>query len=115
MNLTNTAFFVALVVTLVTAHTGIGYCENPMHVNLCQELLNQARSYEGRASQHGQSAKGFMSQIEQQAKLPTSRQSISGMDQLFSQYDQHRSMENKFRELYKRTTEEAERCMKAAR
>jgi hypothetical protein len=84
-----------------------------MMLGLCQELVNNARSYEQRAASHARAAKGIMSQIERTAKLEKTEQTIAAMDNYFQQYDQHRAMERKYRELYKRAADEAKKCMKS--
>jgi len=97
---------------LLSATTSLAAGERTMYLNVCQELVTQARAYEIRASQHNNIAKSFQIQIESLAKLPKTQGTISAMDNLFSQYDQNRLLEIKFRELYRQTADEAERCMK---
>ena len=75
-------------------------------------MVSQARAYDARASQHNNVAKGYQMQIENLAKLPKNQTTVSAMDSLFAQYDQNRLLEIKFRELYRQTSAEAERCMK---
>ncbi|MBI4963796.1 MAG: hypothetical protein HY913_11020 [Desulfomonile tiedjei] len=91
---------------------GPAYPDRTLYLNVCQELVNQARSYEARASFHNSVSKGYQMQIENMSKQPKNQGTISAMDSLFSQYDQNRLLEIKFRELYRQTSEEAERCMK---
>jgi hypothetical protein len=84
-----------------------------MFLSLCQELVSSARSYDSRAAHHGNVAKSLMQQIENQAQLPKTEATIANMDRLFTQYDEHRAMQTKFNELYKKATEEAQNCMKS--
>lgn len=97
---------------LLGATAPVSAVERTMYLNVCQELVSQARSYEARASQHNNIAKSFQMQIENLAKMPKTQSTVSAMDSLFSQYDQNRLLEIKFRELYRQTSDEAERCMK---
>lgn len=96
----------------VAAATPVTAVERTMYLNVCQELVTQARAYEARATQHNSIAKAFQMQIENLAKMPKTQSTVTTMDSLFSQYDQNRLLEIKFRELYRQTSDEAERCMK---
>jgi len=89
------------------------YCENAMLLNLCQELVSKARGYEARATSHARAAKNFMLHIENTAKLAKNQGTIAAMDNYFARYDQHRSMERKFMDLYRKTASEAKQCMKS--
>ncbi len=97
---------------LYTAGTAFG--GQTMVLGVCQELVNMARGYEARAAQHAAIAKSLMVQIENSASRTRSTSTSGTVDNLFEQYDQHRQMEKKLRELYRRVSEEAEKCMKAA-
>jgi hypothetical protein len=109
-----TAFVIAIMSSLlIVATTGPVQCQSTAVLNVCQELMNSARSYEARATAHSRIAKALMSQIENLAKLPKNDGSISAMDNAFSQYDENRALENKFRTLYRQATDESERCMKS--
>jgi thiol-disulfide isomerase/thioredoxin len=102
--------FLMLMTTLVTpAISG-----RTNFLSVCQELMNQARTYEARASYHGQVCKALMQQIENVAKQPKNDATIAAIDQYFAQYDENRSLEQKFRELYMQATEDAKQCMKSA-
>ena len=88
--------------------------EKTLQLNLCQELVNQARNYESRAASHASVAKTIRQQIEvhsAQAKTPGM---MTIIDSLFAQYDEHRSMENQCRELARKNSEDARKCMKEA-
>jgi|GEM_PF-625816 len=113
MNLKSLVLSLAIVsLLLFAATTPVPAVERTMYLNVCQELVSQARSYEARATQHNNIAKGFQMQIENLAKMPKTQSTVSAMDSFFSQYDQNRLLEIKFRELYRQTSDEAERCMK---
>jgi hypothetical protein len=105
------AFSLALI--LVTT-AGPAFCQRTLFLGLCQELVNTARSYEARANFHHQVSRTLMVQIENQAKLPKNNVTIATMDNLFAQYDENRALERKYRELYRKTTSEADGCMKGA-
>lgn len=105
------SFLISAVCVLVAS--GPAFAEKRMVLGLCQELVNMASSYQARAEQHAQVAKGIMSQIEMQAKQPKSEASSAVMDGLFSQYDEHRTLENKLRALYKSTASKADECMRS--
>lgn len=100
---------------LMTLSVTSGSCERTMYLNLCQELVNTARSYESRANFHSRVAKNIMSQIESQARMEKNSATIQTMDNLFSQYDEHRAMESKLRELYSKWAAEADKCMQSVR
>ncbi len=106
-----TAIFAFLVIIFTAP--GLSLADNPMMMGLCQELVNNARSYEQRAAGHAITAKNIMAQIEAVAKQEKTEQTMAAMDTYFKQYDQHRAMERKYRELYKKATEEAKHCMKS--
>ncbi len=103
----------SLLILIAVAATGPAFAQRTMFLGLCQELVNTARSYESRANYHGQVARSLMIQIENQAQAPKNHGTIQAMDNLFSQYDEHRALESKFRELYRKSTAEAEKCMKS--
>jgi hypothetical protein len=54
-----------------------------------------------------------MSQIENTAKQEKTEHTMAAMDHLFQQYDQHRAMERKYRELYKKAADQAKQCMRS--
>jgi hypothetical protein len=109
--------FIALllfVLTLLTIPcTNNVYSDNSMALNVCQELVNNARGYESRATWHNRVAQGLMQQIDNMAKQPKNPGTIQAMDNLFQQYDQNRQMENKMRQLFRQFSEQAEQCMKS--
>ncbi len=96
----------------LTAYGTPAFSERTQYLNLCQELVNSARSYEARASFHARQAKNIQSQIEAYARLPRDTSTSAAIDIFFSQYDENRVMEAKYRELYRQATEEAKNCMK---
>jgi hypothetical protein len=106
--------FTAITLALFLAAVPVAAGERTMFLNLCQELVNSARSYEARASHHQRTAKNLQAQIENMARLPNNQATNQAIDTLFSQYDENRVMEAKFRELYRQSTEEAKKCMKSA-
>jgi len=55
-----------------------------------------------------------MIKIESYAKLPKNSATILAVDNLFSQYDENRALERKYRELYRKIAAEADGCMKDA-
>ena len=102
-----------LVALMATWSATCGYCDRTMFLSMCQELVNTARSYEARAAHHKRVAKNIMSQIESQAQLPKTPASIQNIDNLFAQYDEHRAVESKLRELYRKWAAEADKCMQS--
>jgi ABC-type protease/lipase transport system fused ATPase/permease subunit len=98
---------------LISALAGVCSAENSMMLGLCQELVNNARSYEQRAASHANTARNIMSQIENTAKQEKTEHTMAAMDHLFQQYDQHRAMERKYRELYKKAADQAKQCMRS--
>lgn len=114
MSLKQSLIIATALCALLIAATGPAFAERTMYLNVCQELVNQARSYEARAAAHGRIAKSLMSQIESLAKLPKNQGTMAAMDNLFAQYDENRALESKFRGLYKQATSESEQCMKSA-
>ncbi len=114
MNLKSLFIVLTLFSVLLILPAGPAFSEErTMYLSVCQELVNQARNYEARAVAHSRIAKGFMNQIENLAKLPKNQGTIQAMDNLFSQYDQNRELERKFRELYRKSSDEAKQCMKS--
>ncbi len=105
---------ITLLASIIIANGAPAFCERTIYLNVCQELVNSARSYEARASHHARMAKVVQTQIELFAKLPKDVNTSQAIDQLFSQYDENRVLEAKFRDLYKQTSEEAKKCMKSA-
>ncbi len=76
--------------------------------------MNSARSYEARASAHGRIAKALSAQIQTMSRQSRSEGTMAVIENLFTQYDENRALESKFRTLYRQATEESERCMKSA-
>jgi hypothetical protein len=108
-------FIVATLLAVLTLlASGPAYCERTFYLSVCQELVNQARAYEARATAHGRIAKSLMAQIQGVAAMPKSQATAASMDALFSQYDENRALENKFQLMYRQSTEESDRCMKSA-
>lgn len=114
MNLKTTLFLFCIVSGLIVAMTLPANCDRSMLLVVCQELFSTARSHEARATFHSNVARNIQIQIETMAKLPKNQGTILAMENLFTQYDQNRTLENKFRTLFRQTTEEAERCMRSA-
>ena len=83
-------------------------------LSVCQEIMNQARSNEARATYHNQVCTSLKQQIDNMARQPKNPGTISAIDNLFAQYDENRALESKFRELYRQATDEAKQCMKNA-
>jgi len=111
MNAKAPAIILALVALMVISAIGPAYGDRSTYLVVCQELVNRARAYEARANQANQVAKALMAQIENLAKYPKNQSTVNGMDSLFSQYDENRAMEQKFRELYRQAQDEAKQCM----
>ncbi len=105
-------FIVLLSMTLIPLG-GTAQAGNDMMLGLCQELMSKARSYEARAASHARSAKMLMGYIENTAKQPNNQGTNAAVDNYFAQYDQHRAMETKFMDLYRKTAEQAKQCMKS--
>ncbi len=103
-----------LIAALLMVGTGTPWAaENALHLNLCQELVGQARNYEARAAHHAVMAKTLRQQIEVHSSQVKSAALMSLVDNLFAQYDEHRAMENKFRDLCRKASDEAGKCMKS--
>lgn len=114
MNLKSTFIVLTLLSVLLISFAGPAFSEErTMYLSVCQELVNQARAYEARAVAHSRIAKGFMNQIENLAKVNKTQGTIQAMENLFSLYDQNRELERKFRELYRKASDEAKQCMKS--
>lgn len=108
-------FIVATLLAVLTViASGPAYCERTVYLSVCQELVNQARTYEARATAHGRIAKSLMAQIQSVAALPKSQATMASMDALFAQYDENRALEGKFQSMYRQATEESDKCMKTA-
>lgn len=99
---------------LLLSAAGPAVGSRTVYLGLCQELVNQARAYEARANYHNQIAKSLTTIIEAQSKLPKTNGTIQVLDSLFNQYDEHRELERKFRELFRKASSEADQCMKNA-
>ncbi len=114
MNAKTPVIILALVALMMISGIGPAYGDRTGYLTVCQELVNRARTYEARANYSNQVAKALMAQIEALAKYPKNQATASGMDSLFSQYDENRAMEQKFRELYRQAQSEANQCMQQA-
>ena len=114
MNLKSTIIAFSLLSLLMLSAVGPAIGERTLFLSACQELVSQARTYEARANWHNRVARSLMNQIENYAKLPKNQATITIMDSLFSQYDENRALEGKFRELYRKTAAEADSCMQSA-
>ncbi|MEJ2718414.1 MAG: hypothetical protein P8182_14980 [Deltaproteobacteria bacterium] len=114
MNLKSTIIAFSLLSLMTLWAVGSANAERTLYLNACQELVSMARTYEARANWHNRVARSLMNQIENFAKLPKNQATITIMDNLFSQYDENRALESKFRELYRKTSAEADTCMQGA-
>ena len=114
MSLRSVFVITALLSLLMVAGIGTAYCQGTAVLNVCQELVNSARSYEARATAHGRIAKALSAQIQTMSRQAKSEGTMAAIENLFQQYDENRALENKFRTLYRQATEESERCMKSA-
>jgi hypothetical protein len=112
MNLKSVLVIFSVVSMLLVLSSGSALCQSASGLNVCQELVSSARSYEARATYHGQVAKNLQMQIENVSKLPKTQGTAFTMDQLFAQYDENRSLESKFRDLSRKATDDAKGCMK---
>jgi hypothetical protein len=84
------------------------------YLNVCQELVSSARTYEARSAHHGRVAKQLQSQIEGLSRGPRNDNTGQIIDNLFAQYDENRQLESKFRDLFRQSSDEAKKCMKSA-
>jgi hypothetical protein len=114
MNLKTTLFFLCTVTSLIIATSWPANCDRGMYLGVCQELVNTARSHEARSTFHQNVARNLQMQIENMSKLPKNQGTIAAMENLFTQYDQNRALERRFRTLFRQATDEAERCMSSA-
>ncbi|MGB6067359.1 MAG: hypothetical protein WBG50_21340 [Desulfomonilaceae bacterium] len=114
MNLRFTIVVLFLLSLMLLSATTAVHCERTMSLTVCQELVNYARSYEARSTYHNRAARAYMSQIQSFAKQPTNSNTSAVMDDLFAQYDQQRTLERKFLDLYRQASDEANNCMKSA-
>lgn len=109
--------FVTLLILTILVVTVSGnncvYSDNTMALNSCQEILNNARSCESRATWYNQVAKGLMQQIQNLSGMPKNPGTIQAIENLFQQYDQNRQMENQMRQLFRQYSEQAQQCMKS--
>ncbi len=109
--------FIALLIMTFLAITFSGnhcvYSDNTMAMNSCQEILNNARSYESRATWHNQVAKALMQQIQNLSSMPKNSGTMQAIENLFQQYDQNRQMETQMRQLFRQYSEQAQQCMKS--
>lgn len=93
--------------------TGPVHCASTLSLTVCQELVNSARSYEARSAYHNNVAKALMIQIQTMSKQPSNAGTVSAIDNLFTQYDENRVMQQKFMDLYRQVSDEANNCMKS--
>lgn len=114
MSLKSTTIILLFLSFALLSTAGPGHSQRTMYLNLCQELVSTARSYESRANYHSRAAGNLMIKIESYAKLPKNQSTIQAVDNLFSQYDENRALERKYRELYRKVAAEADGCMKDA-
>jgi hypothetical protein len=114
MNAKNAFVAFALIAVAVFAAVGTAHSDRTVYLTVCQELVTHARAYEARANQHNHMCKVLMMQIENHSKLPKNQATIAAIDTLFRQYDENRALESKFRQLYRKASDEADRCMKSA-
>jgi hypothetical protein len=112
MNLKSVLVILSVVSMLLILTAGSAQCQSVSGLNVCQELVSSARSYEARATYHSQIAKSLQMQIENVSKLPKNQGTALTIDQLFAQYDENRSLESKFRDLSRKATDDAKGCMK---
>jgi hypothetical protein len=114
MNLKFALIVLAILSMLLLSGTGPVHCERTLSLTLCQELVASARNYEARSVYHNRAAKAYMQQIQSLANQPSNPGTVSAMDTLVAQYDQNRVLEQKFLDLYRQVSDEANNCMKSA-
>ncbi len=102
----------ALVAAALLTAAGPAHCDRTVYLTVCQELVTHARAYEARANFHNQVCKNLMIQIENHSKLAKTQATVSIIDTLFQQYDENRALEAKFRQLFRKSSDEADKCMK---
>ncbi len=102
--------FALMLLALPTTNTV--YSDSTMALNVCQELVNTARSYQSRATWHTSVAQGLQQQIQTMAKQPQTPGTTQIMDNLFQQYDQNRQMATQMTQLYHQYSDQAQQCMK---
>ncbi|MGC8657833.1 MAG: hypothetical protein ACP5U1_02060 [Desulfomonilaceae bacterium] len=109
--------FIALLlfafILMAFPNTSTVYSDSSMALNVCQELINNARSYESRATWHTQVAQGLKQQIENMSKQPQTAGVLQTIDTLFQQYDQNRQLASQMTQLYKQYSDQAQQCMKS--
>ena len=113
MNLKFALVVLAILSLLLLSATGPVHCARTLSLTVCQELVNSARGYEARSAYHNRVAKALMMQIQTMSKQPSNPGTVSAIDNLFSQYDENRVMEQKFMDLYRQVSDEANNCMKS--
>lgn len=114
MSLTYKLAALALLTLALLATAGPAFAERTLYLGLCQELVSNARAYEARANYHKQVAKNLTVQIENHSRLVKNSGTIAAIDSLFQQYEENRALEQKFRQLQRKSSDEADRCMKSA-
>ncbi|MGC8604699.1 MAG: hypothetical protein ACP5VS_13590 [Desulfomonilaceae bacterium] len=82
-------------------------------LNVCQELVNQSRAYQSRATWHTSVAQSLKQQIQAMAKQPQTPAQIQAMDNLFEQYDQNRQLATQLTQLFHEYSDQAQQCMKS--
>ncbi|MCL5123267.1 MAG: hypothetical protein M1511_01980 [Deltaproteobacteria bacterium] len=100
-------------ILLALPTTSTVYSDSSMALNVCQELINHARSYESRATWHTQVAQGLMQQIQSMSKQPQTPGVLQTIDNLFQQYDQNRQLASQMTQLYRQYSDQAQQCMKS--
>lgn len=115
MHLGKAAIFITTLAALILCTSGPAVSDRSMSLNLCQELVNYARSFEARANSHNHAAENIMRQIEHMSRQPKSEASRQAIENYFAQYDAHRTMAKKLEELFRKVTEEANDCMESLR
>ncbi len=105
---------VAFISILLVTGPGTALSDSGVALNVCQELLNSAKNYETKANWHNQVCTNLMQQIQNMSQLPKNNGTMQALDNLFKQYDQNRELENKYRQLSRQASDEAQRCMKTA-
>lgn len=114
MNLRVATTLLIALILMTTLGAGPATSGRTQFLSVCQELMNQARSNEARATYHSQVCTSLKQQIDAMARQPKNPATISAIDSMFAQYDENRALESKFRELYRQATEDAKQCMKNA-
>ena len=75
---------IALISILFVTGPGQVFSDSGMALNMCQELVNNARNYESRATWHNRVCKNLMQQIENMSKQPKNSGTSQALETLFS-------------------------------